>query len=128
MIQQQLTDAPGNPIGYAPIYGPPNAPPLTSAAPAPMPPKATGQRWIDGLLIGAGVGAGIACLFTWGVVDQLYAGADIRALERRANAANATAEAAEQRAANAATNAQQWEQFSAAQGQTIDGVRALVCK
>lgn len=122
----QATMAPGNPIGYAPIYGPP---PLATDAPTPAPtPVNAGHRWVDGLLIGLGAGAALACLVTWGVVDQLYSGADIRAMERAANAANASAEAAEQNAANAQANAQQWEQFSAAQGQTIDGVRELVCR
>jgi hypothetical protein len=129
MIQQQAppTIAPGNPIGYAPIYGPP--PLAADALPgSPAPADVQGKRWVDGLLIGLGAGAAVACLFTWGLVDQLYSGADIRAMERAATVANATAEAAEQNAANAEANAQQWEQFSAAQGQTIDGVRALVCE
>jgi hypothetical protein len=128
MTHQQLTQAPGEPIGYAPIYAP-AAPPLASA---PLPPPTQGNAGESSaakLVMGASLAAaGIACLFTWGVVDQLYAGADIRAMERAATTANATAEAAEQRAASAAANAQQWEQFSTAQGQTIDGVRALVCK
>jgi hypothetical protein len=128
MIQQPPTLAPGNPIGYAPIYGPPPQALEASETLPPAPTNATGKRWIDGLLIGMGAGAAVACLFTWGIVDQLYSGSDIRAMERAASAANASAEAAEQRAANAAANAQQWEQFSSAQGQTIDGVRALVCK
>ena len=132
MIQQQQlppsTIAPGNPIGYAPIYGPPPQTAEGQGTPAPTLGNAGGKRWVDGLLIGLGAGAAVACLFTWGLVDQLYSGSDIRAMERAAIAANASAEAAEQRAANATTNAQQWEQFSTAQGQTIDGVRALVCK
>ena len=132
MIQQQQlppsTIAPGNPIGYAPIYGPPPQIPEALATPAPPPGNATGKRWIDGLLLGGLVGGTVFTLLAWGVLDSFYSGADIRAMERAATTANASAEAAEQRAANATTNAQQWEQFSAAQGQTIDGVRALVCK
>ena len=128
MIQQQAppTLAPGNPIGYAPIYGPP---PLAQDAGTPPPPSGNvGTRWVDGLLLGVLVGGAIFALTTWGILDNLYSGADIRALQRAAEAANATAQAVEQRAANAEANAQEWQQHSQAQGQTIDGVRELVCR
>lgn len=127
MIQQAPpTIAPGNPIGYAPIYGPP---PLAQDAGTPPPTQGNvGTRWIDGLLLGGLVGGAIFALTTWGILDNLYSGADIRALQRAAEAANATAQTVEQRAANAEANAQEWQQHSQAQGQTIDGVRELVCR
>jgi hypothetical protein len=128
MSQQQAppTLAPGNPIGYAPIYGPP---PLAQDTGTLAPPSGNvGTRWIDGLLLGGLVGGAIFALTTWGILDNLYSGADIRALERAAEAANATAQAVEQRAANAEANAQEWRQHSQVQGQTIDGVRELVCR
>ena len=130
MIQQQAPPAiaPGNPIGYAPIYGA-TPPPLIGGSEA-TPPKTVphGSRWIDGLILGGLVGGAIFALTTWGVLDNLYSGADIRALQRRAEAANATAKAVEQRAQNAEAQAQQWQQHSQAQGQTIKGVRELVCR
>lgn len=134
MMQQQQTPpatlAPGNPIGYAPIYSA-TPPPLASdvsGTPPVTQGNATEKRWIDGFLIGGLVfGLGLS-LVSWGVLDNLYAGADIRSLERRAVAANATAEAVEQRASNAEAKAQEWQVHSQAQGQTLDGVRALVCR
>ena len=135
MMTQQppvtATQAPGNPIGYAPIYGT-TPPPLVADGSGdphqPTPSKATGGRWIDGLVLGSLVGGAAFALVTWGVVDGLYSGQDIRGLQRAANAANATAEAVEQRAANAEANAQQWQVHSQTQTQTIEDVRALVCR
>ena len=125
-VQSPPAIAPGNPIGYAPIYGPP---PLAQDAGTPPPTKGNmGARWIDGLLLGGLVGGAIFALTTWGILDNLYSGADIRALQRAAEAANATAQTVEQRAANAEANAQEWQQHSQTQGQTIDGVRELVCR
>ena len=135
MMQQQqpptATLAPGNPIGYAPIYGPsptapdvPGGPQLSTNGQG----NATGGRWIDGLILGGLVGGTVFALSTWGILDGLYSGADIRGLQRAANAANATAQAVEQRAANAEANAQQWQVHSQTQEQTIEDVRALVCR
>ena len=131
MQQQQVTQAPGQPIGYAPIYGATH-PPLATEAPGATPPptqsNAQGKRWVDGLIIGGLIGGSIFALSTWGILDGLYSGADIRGLQRQANAANATAEKAEQRAANAEALAQDWEQYASTQDQTIDGVKELICK
>jgi hypothetical protein len=70
----------------------------------------------------------VACLLTWGVLDRLYSGADIRALQREVERSERSAVVAEQRAVLAEQSAQQWEQYSGAQGQTIEGVKELVCR
>lgn len=124
--QQAPPIAPGNPIGYAPIYGASPLSPEPSATPLPTQ-DAPGKRWIDGLLMGGLVAGAVAALTTWAVLDSLYAGSDIRGLQRAANAANVTAQSVEQRAANAEANAQQWQAHSQMQDQTLEGVRALVC-
>ena len=126
-LQTPVTTAPGQPIGYAPIYGA-TPPPLATDAPTTPPQTKTSDRFLNGLIIGGLIGSSIFALSTWGLLDNLYAGADIRGLQRQADAANTTAEQAEQRAANAESNAQQWQQHAAAQGQTIDGVKELVCR
>ena len=129
MQQQQTTIAPGNPIGYAPIYGA-TPPPLAadSGTPLPTPGNAHGSRWVDGLIWGGLIGGVFFALSTWGVLDGIYSGADIRGLERAANAANATAQAAEQRAINAEATAHEWQKRAGQQQQTIEDVRALVCQ
>ena len=128
MQQQQTTIAPGNPIGYAPIYGPPPLAQDAGATPPPPPGNAQGSRWVDGFLVGGLAFGLLFALTTWGVLDGLYSGADFRALQRAANAANATAQAAEQRAINAEATAQQWQQRAGQQQNTIEDVRALVCR
>lgn len=131
MIQQQQlppsTIAPGNPIGYAPIYGPPPLAPDAPALPAPTPGNASVPSLA--LTVGAALVSGtLFALAAWGWAFELYGGADINALQRQVEAANTTAINAEQNAATAAANAQEWQAHSQAQGQTLDGVRALVCK
>ena len=125
---QQLTDAPGSPIGYAPIYAP-SVPPLAQDGSAPVPVGSTGASRLErgAWAVAFGV-ASVACLLTWGLVDQLYSGADIRALQREVERSERSAVVAEQRAVLAEQSAQQWEQYSGAQGQTIEGVKKLVCR
>jgi len=123
--------APGEPIGYAPVYGaaPLPATPATATPPATQQTpqsNAAGKRWLDGFWIGGLVlGLGLN-LVIWGVMDSLYAGKDIRALERRAVAANAEVNVVEQRAANAEANAQEWQQHSQAQREAIKAAREVL--
>ncbi|NJN30181.1 MAG: hypothetical protein HC824_06875 [Synechococcales cyanobacterium RM1_1_8] len=130
MIQQPLppsTMAPGNPIGYAPIYGPPAQ--AMDAPTTPLPTPGKGSAPSLALTVAVALASGtLFALTAWGWAFERYGGADINALQRQVEAANATAINAEQKAALAAASLQDWQAHSQAQGQTIDGVRALVCK
>lgn len=125
----QLADNPGPPIGYAPIYAPSSVPPLAQGDSAPVPVASAGASRLErgAWAVAFGV-ASVACLLTWGVLDRVYSGADIRAMEREVERSERSAVVAEQRAVLAERSAQQWEQYSGAQGQTIEGVRGLVCR
>ena len=129
LTQAPMTSIPGQPIGYAPVYGatPPVSPAMTPT-PQPTQGNAGQRRWIDGVITGGLVCGAIFSLVTWAVVDGLYSGQDIRALERNATNANATAVAVEQRALNAEANAQQWQQHAAQQQQTLAQVQELICR
>jgi len=130
MTQQQPQAAqlaPGNPIGYAPIYGPP---PLATEAPGVTPPTTQKRKEAPlPVVICAAVFSGtLFALAAWGWAFELYGGADINALQRQVEAANITAMNAEQNAANAEANAQQWQQHAAQQQQTLEQIRELICR
>jgi hypothetical protein len=123
---QRVTETQGEMIGYAPIYG--ALPPLAQDAP---PPTVAGTGGVSALerrawVVAFGV-AGVFCLGAWGVLDGLYSGVDIRAMQREAQRSEQSAIAAEQRAADAMAAAEQWRSHAGVQAETIGNVRGLVC-
>jgi hypothetical protein len=123
---QRLTETQGEMIGYAPIYGAP--PPLAQDTPLPTGAGTGGVSALErrAWVVAFGV-AGVFCLGAWGVLDGLYSGVDIRAMQREAQRSEQSAIAAEQRAADAMVAAEQWRSHAGAQAETIGHVRGLVC-
>lgn len=123
---QRLTEAPGNPIGYAPIYG--AVPPLAQDIPSPTVESVGGASALErrAWVVAFGVATAF-CLGAWGVLDGLYSGVDIRAMQREAQRSEQSAVAAEQRATDATAAAEQWRFYAGTQEETIGGVRGLVC-